>query len=91
MGWTRCSVAQNKPVVIFAGSNFIGAKYEGKFIEFHSWPCLYKDASWGINPNALYDCGNPANGYLKTGENVDFEKNHPKAYAIASVMILDQW
>ena len=24
--------------------------------------------------NALYDCGNPANGYLKTGVNVDFEK-----------------
>ena len=82
------AVAQKKAVVIFNWSpNFIGAKYEGKFVEFPTHdPACTKDASWGINPNALYDCGNPANGYLKTGVNVDFEKNHPKAFKIASVM-----
>ena len=82
------AVAQKKPVVIFNWSpNFIGAKYEGKFVEFpkHDPKCT-SDASWGVNPNALYDCGNPANGYLKIGVNKDFEKNHPKAFNIAKQM-----
>lgn len=82
------AVAQKKPVVIFNWSpNFIGAKYPGKFVEFpkHDPKCT-TDASWGTNPDALYDCGNPASGYLKIGVNVDFEKNHPKAFKVASQM-----
>ena len=88
MGRIRCSSSTKKPVVIFNWSpNFIGAKYEGKFVEFpkHDPKCT-TDASWGVNPNALYDCGNPASGYLKIGVNKDFEKNHPKAFNIAKQM-----
>ena len=36
----------------------------------------------GVNPTALYDCGNPANGYLKFAVNKDFKKNHPKGYKV---------
>ena len=82
------AVAQKKPVVIFNWSpNFIGAKYPGKFVEFptHDPKCT-TDASWGVNPDALYDCGNPASGYLKIGINKDFAKNHPKAFNIAKQM-----
>ena len=81
-------VAQNKAVVIFNWSpNFIGAKYPGKFVEFpkHDPKCT-TDASWGVNPNALYDCGNPASGYLKLAVNADFKKNHPKGYKMITQM-----
>ena len=81
-------VAQNKPVVIFNWSpNFIGAKYPGKFVEFptHDPKCT-TDASWGVNPNALYDCGNPASGYLKLAVNKDFSKNHPAGYKVLKQM-----
>ena len=77
--WAKldAAVTQKKPVVIFNWSpNFIGAKYEGKFVEFpkHDPKCT-SDASWGVNPNALYDCGNPASGYLKIG-NRKFRKGN---------------
>ena len=81
-------VAQNKPVVIFNWSpNFIGAKYPGKFVESptHDPKCT-TDASWGVNPNALYDCGNPASGYLKLAVNKDFSKNHPAGYKVLKQM-----
>ena len=81
-------VAQSKPVVIFNWSpNFIGAKYPGKFVEFptHDPKCT-TDASWGVNPNALYDCGNPASGYLKLAVNKDFSKNHPAGYKVLKQM-----
>ena len=54
-----------------------------KFVEFPKYDekCT-TDPSWGVNPTALYDCGNPANGYLKFAVNKDFKKNHPKGYKV---------
>ena len=67
--------------------NFIGAKYPGKFVEFPKHdPACTKDPSWGINKTALYDCGNPAEGYLKLAVNADFKKNHPKGYKVLKQM-----
>ena len=82
------AVKQKKPIVIFNWSpNFIGAKYAGKFVNFPKYdPQCETNASWGINPNALYDCGNPANEHLKLAVNVDFKKNHPKAYKVIKKM-----
>ena len=78
------AVANKKPIVIFNWSpNFIGAKYKGKFVEFPEYePECTEDASWGLNKEMKYDCGNTATGYLKIGVNKDFAKNHPKAYAV---------
>ena len=79
------AVEQKKPIVIFNWSpNFIEKKYEGKFVEFPKYDsqCTV-NPSWGINPMKLYDCGNPAKGYLKLAVNKDFKKNHPKAYKVA--------
>ena len=81
-------VAQGKAVVVFNWSpNFVGAKYPGKFVEFpkHDPKCT-TDPSWGINKTALYDCGNPAEGYLKLAVNADFKKNHPKGYKVLKQM-----
>jgi len=80
----EAAVKQKKPVVIFNWSpNFVTAKYAGKFVEFpkHDPKCT-TDPSWGINPKALYDCGNPVNNYLKLAVNADFKKNHPKGYKV---------
>ncbi len=81
-------VAQGKAVVVFNWSpNFIGAKYPGKFVEFPKHdPACTKDPAWGINKTALYDCGNPASGYLKLAVNADFKKNHPNGYKLMKQM-----
>ena len=81
-------VAQGKAVVIFNWSpNFIGAKYPGKFVNFpkHHPDCT-KDPAWGINKTALYDCGNPAEGYLKLAVNANFKNKFPKGYKVIKQM-----
>ena len=82
------AVAKKKPIVIYNWSpNFVGEKYIGKFLEFPEYdPKCTEDPSWGVNPNALYDCGNPANGYLKLAVNKDFKNNHPKGYKLIKQM-----
>ena len=85
--WDELSLyyKQKKPIIIFNWEpNFIGAAYKGKFIEFPKYnsKCV-TDASWGINPNSLYDCEYSASGYIKIAVNIDFEKNHPEAYKTA--------
>lgn len=36
------------------------SKYEGEWVEFPAYtPECYSDPSWGINPDAAYDCGKP--------------------------------
>ena len=84
--WSELDIAvnQNKPIVIFAWiPNFIGAKHEGSFVNFPKYETeCNTDPSWGINPNALYDCDHLANGYLKLAVNKDFKKNHPKGYKL---------
>lgn len=84
--WSELDSAakENRPIVLFNWSpNFIGEKYKGKFIEFPKFDqkCT-TDPSWGVNSNALYDCGNLSNGYLKLAVNIDFKKNHPRAYKV---------
>ena len=78
-------IKQNKAVVIFNWTpNFIEALYEGEFVEFpeHDAACT-EDPAWGVNPDKLYDCGNPKGGYLKIGVSHEFKKTHPKAFAVA--------
>ena len=82
------SVKQKKPVIIFNWSpSFVGAKYSGEYVEFPKYdPKCTKDPSWGVNPNAIYDCGYHTVGYIKLAVNSDFKKNHPKAYKVIKQM-----
>ena len=82
----EAGIKQNKPVVIFNWTpNFIEALYEGEFVEFPAYsPECYKDPAWGMNEEALYDCGSPTGGYLKIGVSHGFKENHSKAYEVAS-------
>ena len=76
---------QNKPVIVFNWTpNFIEALYEGEFVEFPEHdPAFTEDPAWGVNPDALYDCGNPKGGYLKIGVSHNFMESNPKALAVA--------
>ena len=78
------AISQKKPIVIYNWiPNFVSEKYSGKFVEFPTYDIkCTTDPSWGLNPRALYDCGNPADGYLKLAVNKDFKKNHPKGYEL---------
>ncbi|MGI9307548.1 MAG: ABC transporter substrate-binding protein [Gammaproteobacteria bacterium] len=73
-----------RPIVLFNWTpNFVEALYDGKFIEFPEWDqkCT-EDASWGMNPDEVYDCGNPKGGYLKIGVWKDFPAKNPGVYKV---------
>jgi glycine betaine/proline transport system substrate-binding protein len=67
--WAELQAAYDRkePVVLFNWTpNFIEAKFEGEFVEFPTYePECLTDPKWGSNPDAVYDCGAPAKGYLK--------------------------
>ena len=88
--WAELDAASvdQTPIVLFNWTpNFVEAVYEGRFIEFP----LFEDAcrtdpSWGINSELTHDCGNPADGYLKTGVGEHFPEKWPTAAAIMQRM-----
>ncbi|WP_412506766.1 ABC transporter substrate-binding protein [Roseovarius sp. SYSU LYC5161] len=84
--WAEVAAAERskKPVVIFNWTpNFVEAVWPGEFVEF---PAYFEgckdDASLGPNPDATYDCGNPADGYLKKAAWDGMEEKWPDAYAV---------
>jgi len=78
------SIANDEPIVMFNWTpNFTEVLYEGAFVEFPAFePECNTDPSWGVNPDALYDCGNPAGAYLKIGVNSEFPVKWPNAYGL---------
>lgn len=84
--WAELQAAYDRkePVVIFNWTpNFIEAKFEGQFVEFPTYdPACMSDPKWGSNPDAIYDCGAPAKGYLKKVGSKQLAEKWPKADAI---------
>ncbi|WP_116598397.1 ABC transporter substrate-binding protein [Primorskyibacter marinus] len=82
--WAEVAAAEKtkRPVVIFNWTpNFVEALYPGEFVEFPKWEeGCDTDPSVGPNPDATYDCGNPANGYLKKAAWDGMEEKWPAAY-----------
>lgn len=83
--WATVEAAERnkEPIVIFNWTpNFIEAVWEGEFVEFptHEAGCN-DDPSVGPNPDAVYDCGNPANGYMKKVAWDGMSRKWPSAYA----------
>ena len=84
--WAELQAAYDRkePIVLFNWTpNFIEAKFEGQFVEFPKYEaaCL-SDPKWGQNPDAVYDCGAPASGYLKKVGSKELEQKWPKAASI---------
>ncbi len=82
--WAEIGAAEkNKtPIVVFNWTpNFAEAVWPGEFVEFPTWvDGCDKDPSVGPNPDAVYDCGNPATGYLKIAAWDGMKENWPAAY-----------
>ncbi len=73
-----------RPVVLFNWTpNFAEAVWPGEFVEFPPYfEGCKDDASLGPNPDMTYDCGNPANGYLKKAAWDGMEDKWPRAYQL---------
>ena len=82
--WAHIGAAEadKKPIVVFNWTpNFAEAVWPGEFVEFPKWEeGCDKDPAVGPNPNALYDCGNPASGYLKKAAWDGMKDKWPAAY-----------
>ncbi|MBL4627412.1 MAG: ABC transporter substrate-binding protein [Roseicyclus sp.] len=84
--WAELAAAEadQTPIVLFNWTpNFAEAVWPGAFVEFPEWEDgCDEDISLGPNPDMAYDCGNPANGYLKIAAWDGMEENWPDAFAV---------
>ena len=84
--WAELQAAYDRkePIVLFNWTpNFIEAKFEGEFVEFPTYdPACLTDPKWGSNPEAVYDCGAPASGYLKKAGSKQLAEKWPAATEI---------
>lgn len=84
--WAELAAAERnaRPVVIFNWTpNFVEALYPGEFVEFPPYQAGCKDdPAVGPNPDATYDCGNPADGYMKKAAWDGMPDKWPNAYKV---------
>ncbi len=84
--WAAVTEAQkDKRAIVLQNwtPNFVEALYPGKFVEFPPYvDGCNKDPAVSVNPEKAYDCGNPANGYLKKAAWAGMEKKWPAAYGM---------
>ena len=82
--WAEIAAAQTDktPIVLFNWTpNFAEAVWPGEFVSFPKWVEGYdKDLAVGTIPDKTYDCGNPANGYLKIAAWDGMKDKWPAAY-----------
>lgn len=82
--WAEIGAAEEdkRPIVVFNWTpNFAEAVWEGEFVEFPAWEDgCDKDPAVGPNPDELYDCGNPPDGYLKKAAWDGMKDKWPGAY-----------
>lgn len=82
--WAEIGAAEEdkRPIVVFNWTpNFAEAVWEGEFVEFPAWEDgCDKDPAVGPNPDELYDCGNPPDGYLKKAAWDGMKDKWPSAY-----------
>ena len=83
--WAEIAAAEKTktPIVVFNWTpNFAEAVWPGEFVEFPKWEeGCDKDPAVGPVPDKTYDCGNPANGYLKIAAWDGMADKWPKAFA----------
>jgi len=84
--WAHIGAAEEDktPIVVFNWTpNFAEAVWPGEFVEFPAWEDgCDTDPAKGPNPDALYDCGNPATGYLKKAAWDGMKDKWPSAYKV---------
>ncbi|MCL4067201.1 ABC transporter substrate-binding protein [Pseudomonas sp. GX19020] len=84
--WAELAAAEKDktPIVLFNWTpNFAEAVWPGEFVEFPKWePGCDTDPAVGLHPDKVYDCGNPADGYLKIAAWDGMPEKWPAAYAV---------
>ncbi len=84
--WAELAAAERdkRPIVMFNWTpNFAEAVWPGEFVQFPEWVEGCKDdPSVGPNPDAVWDCGNPADGYLKKAAWEGMAEKWPAAFAV---------
>ncbi|MBZ8118077.1 ABC transporter substrate-binding protein [Roseovarius sp. LXJ103] len=84
--WAEIGAAEatRRPIVLFNWTpNFAEAVWPGEFVAFpEAVAGCDTDPSVGPNPDALYDCGNPADGYLKKAAWDGMPEKWPAAYDV---------
>lgn len=83
--WADIAAAEKDktPVVLLNWSqNFAEAVWPGEFVEFPTWEDICDtDPANGPLPGKVFDCGNPANGYLKVAAWNGIKEKWPAADA----------
>ena len=91
--WAEIAAAEEdrEPVLVFNWTpNFAEAVWPGEFVEFPEWEDgCDTDPAVGPNPDALHDCGNPADGYLKKAAWDGMPDEWPTAYCILQQVNFD--
>jgi glycine betaine/proline transport system substrate-binding protein len=84
------AVQRKAPVILWVyAPHWAPAKFEGNWVAFPEYTAdCYNDASWGLNPNAAYDCGKPFGDIWKVGWAGMAEK-WPKAEAAVKAFTID--
>ncbi|MEO1424039.1 MAG: ABC transporter substrate-binding protein, partial [Pseudomonadota bacterium] len=84
--WAHIAAAEadKTPIVVFNWTpNFAEAVWPGAFVEFPEWvDGCDTDPTVGPNKSELFDCGNPADGYLKKAAWDGMEAKWPTAYCM---------
>ena len=90
--WAEIAAAEKDktPIVVFNWTpNFAEAVWPGEFVNFPEWEAgCNEDPAVGMYPDKIYDCGNPANGYLKIAAWDGMKDKWPAAYATLSKVSL---
>jgi glycine betaine/proline transport system substrate-binding protein len=84
--WAELAAAERDqtPIVLFNWTpNFAEAVWPGEFVEFPAWQdgCDV-DPAIGPNPDLTFDCGNPADGYMKKAAWDGMPEKWPGAYEV---------
>lgn len=87
----EAAVAARKPILMVNWEpNWVSLKYPGRYIEFPRYePACEQDPAWGVNPEYLYDCGNPTSGWLKKIAWAQMPEHWPCAYRLLQQVDFD--
>jgi glycine betaine/proline transport system substrate-binding protein len=86
----KSAIERKAPIVAWVYQpDWLPAKYKGEYVEFPKYTeACYHDKSWGVNKNALYDCGKPY-GWIKKVGWVGMKKKWPGAYKAVQKFHMD--
>lgn len=86
------AVQRKQPILIYNWRpNSIEAVFEGSFVQFPAYhPDCVREPKWGLNPEAVYDCGNPPEGWIQKVVSRSMADDFPCAFALIEKMVLSR-